>query len=35
MADMAFGYFIKTWKVNRIEKNQAMILYVEEMFWKR
>jgi hypothetical protein len=32
MIDMAFANFIESWGVNRVEKNQASLLVVEEVF---
>jgi hypothetical protein len=29
---MAFGYFIESWGVNKVEKNQASLLLVEDVF---
>jgi len=35
MIDVAFGYFIESQRVSRIEKNHASLLLVEEVFWER
>jgi hypothetical protein len=35
MTDMAFGDFIESWGFNKIEKNHASLLLVEEVFWER
>jgi hypothetical protein len=32
---MAFGNIIESSGVNKVEKNQALLFFMEEVFWKR